>query len=96
MKEVKPADPAGSDVSDGIAREWFKVGRKYFGITDDGVLIDVEGFIMSGIDDAGNVVGFVHDKDAYRVAEAIRRHRWIDAKMWGPFRALLAERASLH
>lgn len=71
MKRIKPAVPAGRDVSDGFHRTWFKVGRKHFGVTD-GSLIDVEGFIMSGIDDAGNVVGPVHDKNAHRVAESIR------------------------
>jgi hypothetical protein len=94
MKEVKPADPAGSDVSDGFHREWFKVGRKYFGISS-GSLIDVEGFIMSGIDADGFVTGDVYDKDAYRVAEAIRRCLWVEAKIMEPFR-VSNERSALH
>jgi hypothetical protein len=94
MKQVKPAGRDGSDVSDGFHREWFKVGRKFFGISG-GYLIDAEGFHMSGIDDAGHVVDPVHDKDAYRVAEAIRRCLWVEAKIMEPFR-VSNERSALH
>jgi hypothetical protein len=81
MKQIKPADPAGSDVVNGIGAEWFKVGRKYFGVTDNGFLIDAEGFGMSEIDDDGNVVGTVHDKNAHRVAESIRGFYAIVSKL---------------
>jgi hypothetical protein len=69
---VKAALPMGSDEADGIQREWFKVGHKQFGVTADGKLLDGDGRPMSGIDERCYVVHFVHDDDAFRVAEAIR------------------------
>lgn len=69
---VKAALPMGSDEADGIRREWFKVGHKEFGVTSDAKLLDGEGTPMSGIDERCYVVGFVHDDDAFRVAQAIR------------------------
>jgi hypothetical protein len=70
--KIKPAVPAGRDVVNGIGADWFKIGRRYYGVTDTGFLIDAEGFGMSEIDDAVNVVGPVYDKNAHRVAESIR------------------------
>jgi hypothetical protein len=69
---VKAALPMGSDEADGVRREWFKVGHKEFGVTADGELLDAEGMPMSGIDERCYVVGFVHDDNAFRIAEAIR------------------------
>jgi hypothetical protein len=72
---VAAAIPHSTDFADGIKREWYWVGRKSFAVTEDGELLDGEGFPMSGIDASAYVVGFVHDNDAFRVAEAIRKTR---------------------
>lgn len=76
---VKAARPVGNDVVDGVQRAWFKVGRKDFGVTHAGVLIDGDGYPVADIDGAGFVVGHVHDNDAYRVAEALRRYIAVNA-----------------
>jgi hypothetical protein len=80
---MKPAVNEGIDTVDGVTREWFKVGRHMFAVTDDGWLLDAEGFPMSGLDCRGNVIGYVHDQDAYRVAEAIRAARELTAEIVG-------------
>jgi hypothetical protein len=90
MKEIKPAEPYETDVADGVQREWYKVGRKIFGIDAEGDLLDGEGFIMSGIDDGGFVSGFVHDHDAYRVAESIRRFHSVNAEIMSGCARLVA------
>jgi hypothetical protein len=72
QKQIKPASMYGIDTADGVTREWYKVGRKLFAVTDDGEMLDGEGYPIAGIDEHGNVAGVVHDYDAYRVADAIR------------------------
>lgn len=72
MKEVKAATPIGSDEADGIKREWYRVGRSDFAVTESGELLYYDGMLMAQMT-AGGYVTLTDDQRAYRVAEAIRR-----------------------